>query len=267
MSRVALVTDDDALQSSLVEALGIDRYDELVRRCDAVRNLGPAAATAHLVDEGTEVLVLGPGMDVVDALCLAEEIDRSHPEITSLLVASPTAELWELAMQAGFRYVVDPSAGAAGLDSALERCLQTSDRRRTNLALDLRQAGPVIDLREPLTGRVITVLSPKGGAGKTTVSTNLATGLACRHSDSVVVVDLDLQFGDVASALQLETRATLADLRPDAPVDPAALKAMLERHDTGLFVLCAPDNPAAGEDVETSRISESLTLLAREFSH
>ena len=45
--------------------------------------------------------------------------------------------------------------------------------------------------------RIITILSPKGGAGKTSSATNLAVGLAKRYPREVVLVDLDLQFGDV----------------------------------------------------------------------
>src|SRR3712207_7016839 len=56
-------------------------------------------------------------------------------------------------------------------------------------------------------GRVITVASPKGGVGKTTVSTNLAIGLTEAAPQSTVLVDLDVQFGDVASALGLEPRS------------------------------------------------------------
>src|SRR3712207_8111320 len=64
-------------------------------------------------------------------------------------------------------------------------------------------------------GRVITVASPKGGVGKTTVSTNLALGLTEAAPQSTVLVDLDVQFGDVASALGLEPESTLPDARSE----------------------------------------------------
>ena len=52
-------------------------------------------------------------------------------------------------------------------------------------------------------GKVIVVISPKGGSGKTAISTNLAVALAQRHPGRVVAVDLDAQFGDLSLALSL----------------------------------------------------------------
>ena len=60
--------------------------------------------------------------------------------------------------------------------------------------------------------RIITVLSPKGGSGKTTVATNLAVALASRYPRQVVLADLDLQFGDVANVLRLSPVTTIADI-------------------------------------------------------
>ena len=67
---------------------------------------------------------------------------------------------------------------------------------------------------ERYTGRVITIASPKGGVGKTTVSTNLAIGLTAAAPQSTVLVDLDVQFGDVASALEPGARVHAARRRP-----------------------------------------------------
>ena len=61
-------------------------------------------------------------------------------------------------------------------------------------------------------GKVIVVLSPKGGSGKTAVTSNLAVALAQRHPGRVVAVDLDVQFGDLPTALSLISERTLAQL-------------------------------------------------------
>ncbi len=74
-------------------------------------------------------------------------------------------------------------------------------------------------------------MSPKGGVGKTTVTTNLAVGLGKEAPMGVVVVDLDLQFGDVASGLMLEPERTLADAVVGAAVqDSVVLKSYLTLH-------------------------------------
>src|SRR5690606_1664025 len=95
-------------------------------------------------------------------------------------------------------------------------------------------------------GRVLTVLSPKGGAGKTTVATDLAVGVAELAPGSAVLVDLDVQFGAVASALSLSPEYTLDDVvRGAALRDPIAMKTHLTLHESGLSVVCAPENPVS----------------------
>jgi pilus assembly protein CpaE len=87
------------------------------------------------------------------------------------------------------------------------------------------------------TRRTVTVLSPKGGTGKTTVATHLAVALARRRPGLVVLVDLDLAFGDVASALLLDVRRGITDLREGEPIDDVLL-----HHPSGLHVVGAPDD-------------------------
>ena len=93
-------------------------------------------------------------------------------------------------------------------------------------------------------------MSPKGGVGKTTVTTNLAVGLGKVAPSGVVVVDLDLQFGDVASGLMLEPERTLADAVTGAAVqDSMVLKSYLTLHQSGVYALCAPLSPAQADQI------------------
>jgi pilus assembly protein CpaE len=116
-------------------------------------------------------------------------------------------------------------------------------------------------------GRVITVLSPKGGVGKTTVATNLAVGLALAEPNSTVLVDLDVQFGDVGSALDLTPQHVLTDVvRGAATGDSMVLKTYLTLHaETGLYVVCGVDNPADADGVTGDDVSRLLATLATEF--
>ena len=109
---------------------------------------------------------------------------------------------WLDAMRAGIRDVVAPDADIADLRMVLERAGASADG-----PTDRPRCRPTA----ALLGRVIPVASPKGGCGKTTVSTNLAVGLAKLAPQQTVIVDLDLQFGDVATALQLTPNQGLAD--------------------------------------------------------
>jgi pilus assembly protein CpaE len=115
--------------------------------------------------------------------------------------------------------------------------------------------------------RIITILSPKGGAGKTSVATNLAVGLAKRHPREVVLVDLDLQFGDVASNLRLSPTATMTDLARRWPCDSTQMKLALTPHHMGLYTLCGPLNPAESDEITADHVAGVLRALHRSFAY
>ena len=92
-------------------------------------------------------------------------------------------------------------------------------------------------------GRLIVVLGPKGGTGKTLVATNLAVGLQ-EAGDRTVIVDLDLQFGDVALCMGLDPKATIHDLAlSEGAMEPEKLDKFLVTHGSGVRALLAPRRP------------------------
>ena len=104
-----------------------------------------------------------------------------------------------------------------------------------------RRKGNVVTGKPP--AKVITVLGPKGGTGKTLTATNLAVSLAQRGKD-VVLVDLDLQFGDIGLAMGVSPERTITDLmRAGPPFDHEKLDRHLLRHPSGVKVLIAPTRP------------------------
>jgi pilus assembly protein CpaE len=110
--------------------------------------------------------------------------------------------------------------------------LQKVIARRKGLALPGRAAAPLI-----------AILGPKGGTGKTLIATNLAVALAQRDAN-VVLVDLDLQFGDIGLALGLSPERTMYDLmKAGQPFDHEKLDRHLIRHSSGVKVLIAPTRP------------------------
>jgi pilus assembly protein CpaE len=163
-------------------------------------------------------------------------------------------------MRAGIRDLVPPHAPVEELRAAVERAGAAAAARRRVL----RPADEV----QRYTGRVITIASPKGGVGKTTVSTNLAIGLTQAAPQSTVLVDLDVQFGDCASALGLVPEYTLPDaVHGSVDQDSMVLKTFLTQHPSGLFAVCGAESPAAGDTVTANDVTKLLTVLAREFRY
>lgn len=112
---------------------------------------------------------------------------------------------------------------------------------------------------------VIVVAAPKGGQGKTTTAVNLAVALAEVEPNSVVLVDADMQFGDVASVLNLEPHRTIVELAPE--IDEVALKTLLTRHDSAFFVVAGPHSPELAEKVTADALGRLIDRLAGLFRY
>ncbi|MDR6905395.1 MinD-like ATPase involved in chromosome partitioning or flagellar assembly [Agromyces sp. 3263] len=113
---------------------------------------------------------------------------------------------------------------------------------------------------------VIVVAAPKGGQGKTTTAINLAAGLAEVAPNSVVLVDADVQFGDIANALDLAPQYSLVDVA-NAGHDEVALKALLTHHDDDFFVIAAPPSPELADEITGEALGEFLARLATMFRY
>jgi pilus assembly protein CpaE len=110
-------------------------------------------------------------------------------------------------------------------------------------------------------GAMICVLGPKGGTGKTLTATNLVVALAMR-GERAVIIDLDLQFGDVGLALGLRPDKTIYDLaRSGGSLDAEKLDAYLVTHSSGAKVLLAPTRPDQASAVSVDFLRDIFTTL------
>ena len=125
-------------------------------------------------------------------------------------------------------------------------------------------SGPSGAFEDSELGQVVTVFSPKGGAGKSVIATNLAVVLAKRSQDKpVVLVDADLQFGDVAVMLRLAPQHTIVDAVNSVDrLDPALLMQFLMRHEpSGLLILPAPLEPSFADQISSAQMVQIIQLL------
>jgi pilus assembly protein CpaE len=123
------------------------------------------------------------------------------------------------------------------------------------------------DTPGPRQTKVIVVISPKGGSGKTAVSSNLAVALAQRHPGRVAAVDLDLQFGDLGTALSLTPERTLAQLARTTQIDATTVKLFLTPSEHGVYLLAGAADPVDADSVSQSHVSMVLPLLAQDFDY
>jgi pilus assembly protein CpaE len=260
MSRFVAVTAVRDFESRIRQAITGALHGELQTLSPDVLAGGPDGVFKQLTGAPPEVLLLGPGVIPDDALKLATVFDLQYPEISLLLIAEPNPELVLHAMHAGIRDVVTPEVSLNDLRILLERACLASASRRRGMA-------PAAESAQDR-GRVIAVLSPKGGVGKTTVATNLAIGLGKVAPMGVVLVDLDLQFGDVASGLLLEPEHSISDaVHGAASQDSMVLKAFLTVHPAGIYALCGAKTPAESDFITAEHISRLISQLATEFKY
>ncbi len=115
--------------------------------------------------------------------------------------------------------------------------------------------------------RTVAVFSPKGGVGGTTIATNIAIVEARRRPDRVVLVDADVQFGQVATHLNIDGGQSLAELVRDETAlrEPEIMRTYALRHDAGLHVIAAPPGPQLAELVEPRHLGVLLENIVGSY--
>ena len=116
-------------------------------------------------------------------------------------------------------------------------------------------------------GTVITVVGARGGIGKSTIATNLAASIASFADRTVLVMDMDTGYGNVALMLNVKPRSTITDIAAHDDLTESTLRSALQRHESGAFVLAAPDGPGPWARVTAVQIQELVRFAARFFDY
>ncbi len=222
--------------------------------------LDSAVMVARVLHEnlGIQQVVIGPDVLLEQACELAEAARLDRPELGVILLRTRVDVVTlSSALRSGVREVVTSDDQSAIAD-ALRR-----SRELTTRLLGLQGGAPV---RE--SGAIITVFSAKGGVGKTTISTNVAVYLASTKA-KVLLVDLDLAFGDVAISLQLRPTSSIFDaVAMRGHLDDEGLASLVTRYEpVGLDVVCAPTDPGEADRIPVDVVSELLKLARTQYDY
>ena len=252
----AILAHDEAVPAELVaDHILPDAGVEVVEICDV---LYPAPETMRSSD--ADVLLIGCAEGSEDALRLVDWWTASRP-------GRPVVVLCE-----GHSNGFVEEAFAAGADDLLVLdsgpFVAPASARHVGFAVQkavARKVGPA-ELSEA-TGKLICVLGPKGGIGKTITSCNLALALMIRGKRTVLV-DLDLQFGDVALSLGLTPDTTVYDLAVSGgELDESKLDAFLMHHQSGLRVLAAPARPDQAQAITPEFLADVYEILRGSYDY
>jgi pilus assembly protein CpaE len=205
-------------------------------------------ALAHQVRP--TVLIMELAHPVEDGLHAASQFKLEHPDSAIFLVTE----------------VFDPDtllrALRAGAQEVLRRPL---DRGALREAMERVQRQAAKKSGGGNSRGVLTVFSNKGGAGVSTIATNLAISLKRLTGREVALADLDVHSGDAAFMLGLAPTRSLGDVLAAPKIDSASVHDALIKHDSGVFVLSEPELLDSVDHVTPGQIGSVLEILASTF--
>jgi pilus assembly protein CpaE len=184
---------------------------------------------------------------------LAKKITKNYPDINLFITAKKAdSKVVIKAMRAG----------------AKEFLLQPVDKEEilnaiNNAIMNFSQS--IVSCKE---GKIITLFGSKGGVGTTTTAVNVATSLAKYTQKDVVVVDMNLQFGNASLMLDIKAKYSILDLAKNIDnIDLQLLKAKLQKNSAGIALLPGPPQIEEAEAIRSEHIEQVLLLLKRIFDY
>lgn len=254
--KVLIVDDSEQTRETLRNILSLEKEMQVVGEAsdgqDAVQRVG---------ELHPDVVVMDVNMPGVDGIQATERITTDHPDSCVIVMsAAGDQEYLRKAMQAGARdYLIKPFTSDEVV-TAIQRVWDKERRRKQ------RERGTVT--RSLGASKIITFYSPHDGVGKTTLSANLAVAIAIDTGDPVVLVDLNLQFGDLDLVLNLSPQRTIVDAHQQFQhLDAGLIETFLTVHESGVRLLAAPPRPQYAETVTVYCVQQILRILKASYQY
>jgi pilus assembly protein CpaE len=260
MIKVLIVDDIPETREHLSRLLGLER------EIDVAGTAGSGEEALQVaMDLRPDVIVMDINMPGMDGIAAAEIISQRLPNSPIIMMSvHGEAEHLKRAMLAGAReFLVKPFSGdefSTSIKRAFERELVRREQLQAAGDAPTATGRPADDNVEE--HQVVAVFSPKGGAGRTTLATNLALALHRETGQRVALVDANLQFGDVGVLLNLnpKNRSVLDAVEGGEP-DRDIIESVMVDHSTGIRVLLAPPSPEGADLVTPAYLRKIVEML------
>jgi pilus assembly protein CpaE len=224
------------------------------------------------IETQPDVVLMDINMPEMDGITATENIRKKvpHAQIIILSVQGDTSYM-RRAMLAGARDFLTKPVDVDELSAAIRTAGEVARNEReklagTHFAGGSTSLGPAGTLLPGDQGRIVTVFSPKGGSGKTTIASNLAIALQ-KSGKAVVAVDGNLQFGDLSFSLNQQGRNNITDLAASVnELDREVLsEVMIEHEKSGVQILAAPMRPEHADSISGEQFGQILNYLRGMF--
>lgn len=266
--RVLIVDDVSETRENVRKLLQFESDVEVV----GVARTGKEAIQSSL-EFNPDVILMDINMPDMDGIAATEAIRARQPSVQVVILSVQNDQNYmRRAMLAGARdFLTKPPMGDE-LISAIRRAgaMAQTERSKSVAAQPVAPMGGSggASFGFGPRGKIVTVYSPKGGAGCTTLAVNLAVVL--NNDDTrVALVDANLQFGDVAMFVNEQGKNTIADLAPRAEELDAEIveEVMLKHAASGLHILAAPSRPEYADKVASGQLSKVLEFLQKMYAY
>ncbi|MDX1647882.1 MAG: AAA family ATPase, partial [Longimicrobiales bacterium] len=254
--KAALVSGDEKLRKTLFSAIqdaGLPITVDVQVTASA-----HALESEHLEklrESDPHFVILDMSQEPERAVRAAGAVKAGSPK-AALVGVGPELDAHSLldAMRAGLVEYVPRPVEAPGLRDALDRVM--------------RKSGWAKAVEGHRNGKIYSFFSAKGGSGSTSVVANVGIELHRLTGKKTLLVDLDLELGEMASMLGLEPRFHFVDLvRNFHRMDADLLPSYIESHESGVHVLSAPFEPEIGEEVHGEQIARILGFLRNHYDY
>ncbi|NLK86474.1 MAG: MinD/ParA family protein [Clostridiaceae bacterium] len=254
--RILIVDDSEETRSNIRQLLSFDDRIEVMGEAENGEEAILLAREAR-----PDVVLMDINMPGLDGIRATEEITLEVPETVVIIMSvQGETEYVRKAMAAGARDFLCKPFNPEELVTTILNVYAAESKRREKISASGYQ--------EEVRSKVITVFSTKGGVGKTTIASNLAVSIARTAKKRVALVDLDLQFGDIAIMLNVSVKNTISDLVKEfSQLDRNLMEEYLVTHFSGVKVLPAPVKPEYAEYITASHVERIINTLRESYHY
>jgi pilus assembly protein CpaE len=246
-----------------------DHLSRLLSLEDGIDVAGRAGSGEEAIQMAMEVrpdvVVMDINMPGMDGVAAAEIISQRLPASPIIMMSvHGEAEQLKRSLTAGAREFLVKPFSADEFSTTIRRVYEKEliRRQQVEAAMPAVPTGPQLDAADLGEHQIIGVFSPKGGAGRTTIATNLALALHRETGGRVCLVDANLQFGDVGVLLNLNPKnRSMLDAVETGEPDADITNSVVIDHSTGIRVLLAPPSPEGADLVTPAYLRKMVDHL------
>jgi pilus assembly protein CpaE len=246
-----------------------DHLSRLLSLEDGIDVAGGAGSGEEAIQMAMEVrpdvVVMDINMPGMDGVAAAEIISQRLPASPIIMMSvHGEAEQLKRSLTAGAREFLVKPFSADEFSTTIRRVYEKEliRRQQVEAAMPAVPTGPQLDAADLGEHQIIGVFSPKGGAGRTTIATNLALALHRETGGRVCLVDANLQFGDVGVLLNLNPKnRSMLDAVETGEPDADITNSVVIDHSTGIRVLLAPPSPEGADLVTPAYLRKMVDHL------